>query len=70
MNYSDIEEVSIICKSSTLWVYFHVQFICNKVSNFTPVTLYLSHDREKVTSELQYVLDNTDEMEMRGYRIV
>ena len=40
----------------------------NTVSNFTPVTAYLPYDREKVTSELQYVLDNTDEMEMRKYR--
>ena len=37
----------------------------NTVSNFTPVTAYLPYDREKVTSKLQYVLDNTDEMEMR-----
>ena len=40
----------------------------NTISNFTPVTAYLPYDCEKVTSELQYVLDNTDEMEMRKYR--
>ena len=40
----------------------------NTVSNFIPVTAYLPYDREKVTNELQYVLDNTDEMEMRKYR--
>lgn len=40
----------------------------NTVSNFAPVTAYLPYDREKVTSELQYVLDHTDEMEMQEYR--
>ena len=38
------------------------------VSNFIPVTAYLPYDREKVTNELQFVLDNTDETEMRNYR--
>lgn len=40
----------------------------NTVSNFTPVTAYLPYDREKVTNELQFVLDNTDEREMQEYR--
>lgn len=40
----------------------------NTVSNFAPVTAYLPYDCEKVTSELQYVLDHTDEMEMQEYR--
>ncbi len=40
----------------------------NTVSNFTPVTAYLPYDRKKVTNELQYILDHTDEMEMRKYR--
>ena len=40
----------------------------NTVSNFTPVTVYLPYDREKVTNELQFVLDNTDEREMQEYR--
>lgn len=40
----------------------------NTVSNFTPVTAFLPYDREKVTNELQYVLDNVDELEMQEYR--
>ena len=36
--------------------------------DFTPVTAYLPYDREKVTNELQFVLDNTDEREMQEYR--
>ena len=40
----------------------------NTVSNFTPVTAYLPYDREKVTKELKYVLDNVDEIEMQEYR--
>ena len=40
----------------------------NTVSNFVPVTAYLPYEREKVTNELQFVLDNVDEMEMWEYR--
>ena len=40
----------------------------NTVSNFTPVTAFLPYDREKVTNELQYVLDNVDELEIQEYR--
>lgn len=40
----------------------------NTVSNFAPVTAYLPYDRERVTNELQFVLDHTDEMEMQEYR--
>ena len=40
----------------------------NTISNYAPVTAYLPYDREKVTNELQYVLDHTDEQAMRDYR--
>ena len=40
----------------------------NTISNFTPVTAFLPYDREKLTSRLQFVLDNTDEKEMQKYR--
>ena len=40
----------------------------NTVSNFTPITAYLPYGREKVINELQYVLDNIDEIEMQEYR--
>lgn len=42
--------------------------LANTVSNFTPVTAYLPYDREKVTNELQYILDTTEESEMQEYR--
>ncbi len=40
----------------------------NTVSNYAPVTAYLPYEREKVTSELQYVIDHTAEQTMRDYR--
>lgn len=42
--------------------------LANTVSNFAPVTAYLPYDREKVTSQLQYILDTTDESAMQEYR--
>lgn len=42
--------------------------LANTVSNFAPVTAYLPFDRERVTSELQYILNTTDESEMQKYR--
>ncbi|MDE6622112.1 MAG: radical SAM protein [Lachnospiraceae bacterium] len=42
--------------------------LANTISNFIPVTAWLPYDREKVTNELQYVLDNVDEREMLEYR--
>lgn len=41
----------------------------NTVSNFAPVTAYLPYDREKLTNELQYVLEHTNEKEMQEYRM-
>lgn len=40
----------------------------NSVSNFYPVTAYLPKEREKVVSELQYIVDKVDEAEMMAYR--
>jgi len=40
----------------------------NSVSNFYPVTAYLPKEREKVVSELQYIMDKVDEAEMMAYR--
>lgn len=42
--------------------------LANTVSNFAPVTAYLPYDREKITSQLQYILDTTDESAMQEYR--
>lgn len=40
----------------------------NSKSNFYPITAYLPKEREAVISELQYILDTTDENEMKKYR--
>ena len=59
-----IRELQILINNLNI----RTHLFANTVSNFTPVTAYLPYDREKVTNELQYVIDNTDEMEMRKYR--
>lgn len=59
-----IRELQILINNLNI----RTHLLANTVSNFTPVTAYLPYDREKVTSELQYTLDNTDEMEMQAYR--
>lgn len=42
--------------------------LANSVSNFHPVTANLPYEREKVLSELQYVLDTKSEAEMLAFR--
>lgn len=42
--------------------------LANSVSNFYPVTAYLPKEREKVVSELQYIVDTVSEEEMAAYR--
>ncbi len=37
-------------------------------SNFYPVSAYLPRDREKVVSQLQYIIETVDEREMEAYR--
>jgi radical SAM superfamily enzyme YgiQ (UPF0313 family) len=49
-------------------LHIRTHLFADTTSNFTPVTAYLPYDRERVTNQLQYVLDHTDEMEMRKYR--
>lgn len=49
-------------------LHIRTHLFANTVSNFTPVTAYLPYDREKVTNELQYILDTTEESEMQKYR--
>lgn len=59
-----IRELQILINNLNIRTHLFV----NTVSNFTPVTAWLPYDREKVTNELQYVLDHTGEMEMQEYR--
>lgn len=59
-----IRELQILINNLNI----RTHLLANTVSNFVPVTAYLPYDRERVTNELQFVLDNTDEMEMQKYR--
>ena len=40
----------------------------NTISNFAPITAYLPYDRKKATDALQFVLEHTDEEEMKASR--
>ena len=59
-----IRELQILINNLNI----RTHLFANTVSNFTPVTAWLPYDCEKVTNELQYVLDHTGEMEMQEYR--
>ena len=59
-----IRELQILINNLNI----RTHLLANTVSNFMPVTAYLPYEREKVTNELQYVLDNTDERKMQEYR--
>lgn len=49
-------------------LHIRTHLLANTVSNYVPVTAYLPYDRQKITSELQFVLDYTDERKMQEYR--
>ena len=59
-----IRELQILINNLNI----RTHLFANTVSNFMPVTAYLPYDRQKVTNELQFVLDNTEESEMQEYR--
>lgn len=59
-----IRELQILINNLNI----RTHLFANTVSNFAPVTAYLPYDREKVTRELQFVIDNTDETKMQDYR--
>ena len=42
--------------------------LANTISNVAPVAGCLPYERERIISQLQYVLDNTSESEMQAYR--
>ena len=62
--FASIRELQVLINNLNI----RTHLFANTVSNFTPVTAYLPYDHEKATNELQFVLDNTDEMEMQEYR--
>lgn len=51
---------------SSLQIRTHL--FANSMSNYYPVTAYLPHDRQRVIDELQFVLDNKSESEMKRFR--
>lgn len=59
-----IEELQVFIQNLQI----RTHLLANTSSNFYPVTAYLPKEREKVISELQYVLDTVDEAEMIEYR--
>jgi len=40
----------------------------NSVSNFYPTTAFLPKERDRIVSELQYIIDTVSEEEMQEYR--
>lgn len=64
------DEKERICELQVFINHLNIRthLFANTISNYAPVTAYLPYDREKVTNELQYVIDHTDEQTMRDYR--
>ena len=59
-----IQELQIFIH--TLKIRTHI--FANSISNFYPITAYLPKEREKVINELQYIIDTTNEKDMKEYR--
>lgn len=59
-----LEELQIFIRNLQI----RTHLLANSVSNFYPVTAYLPKEREKVVSELQYVMETVSEEEMAAYR--
>ncbi|MCI8775570.1 MAG: radical SAM protein [Lachnospiraceae bacterium] len=59
-----IRELQILVNNLNI----RTHLLADTVSNFVPVTAYLPYDREKVTNELQFVIDHTEESKMQEYR--
>lgn len=64
------DEKERICELQVFIKHLNIRthLFANTISNYAPVTAHLPYDRKKVTNELQYVIDHTDEQTMRDYR--
>lgn len=64
------DEKERICELQVFINHLNIRthLFANTISNYAPITAYLPYDREKVTNELQYVIEHTDEQTMRDYR--
>ena len=58
-----IRELQILVNNLNI----RTHLLADTVSNFVPVTAYLPYDREKVTNELQFVIDHTEESKMQEF---
>ena len=47
---------------------FRTQLLANTISNFKPISGFLSKDKENIISELRYTIDTTNDEEMVSYR--
>jgi radical SAM superfamily enzyme YgiQ (UPF0313 family) len=59
-----LEELQTLIKNLQI----RTHLLANSVSNFIPLTAYLPKDRDKIISELQYIIDTVSEEEMLNYR--
>lgn len=64
------DEKERICELQVFINHLNIRthLFANTISNYAPVTAYLPYDREKVTNELQYVIEHTEEQTMGDYR--
>ncbi len=59
-----LEELQIFIRN----LHIRTHLLANSVSNFYPVTAYLPKERERVVSELRYIMETVREEEMAAYR--
>ncbi len=59
-----MEELQIFIRN----LHIRTHLLANSVSNFYPVTAYLPKERERVVSELRYIMETVREEEMAAYR--
>lgn len=59
-----LEELQVFIKN----LHIKTHLLANSVSNFYPTTAFLPKERDKIISELQYIIDTVSEEEMQEYR--
>ena len=59
-----LEELQIFIRNLQI----RTHLFANSISNYYPVTAYLPKERERVISDLQYILDTASEQDMQRYR--
>lgn len=59
-----LEELQVFINN----LHIRTHLFANSVSNFYPATAFLPKERDKIISELQYIIDTVSEEEMQEYR--